>query len=374
MTRIRGLRLGGALLLAGVMVSAALTTSAETASPRRAAAERDLGSAPAARTAFSRQDQAAKLEAELRESLGEAFGGAHLDPGSGRLVVGVTEPGRLAAVRSSGANAKLVRYSQRSLDAVQAKLDRIPPAPGIAGWYVDVIHNDVVVEVDRARSDATTTAYLARARAISPVVRTVDVPQSPRALHSMRGGYTWDTLLARCSVGFTATGRGGSEHFVTAGHCTQGIGPAYGHNNEHMGWVGGSTFGLFGDYGKVNLRPEWRLYGKVSKPGPDVSIKGSRVAPIGAWVCRAGATTKWRCGRITGKNHTVVYLNGGIVGGLTGTTACAEPGDSGGSFVWRDQAQGMTSGGNGDCRSGGRTYFQPLREALSAYGLRLVTS
>ncbi len=53
---------------------------------------------------------------------------------------------------------------------------------------------------------------------------------------------------------------------------------------------------------------------------------------------------------------------------------CAEPGDSGGSLLAGNQAQGVTSGGSGDCTSGGTTYFQPVNEILQTYGLRLLTS
>jgi hypothetical protein len=52
----------------------------------------------------------------------------------------------------------------------------------------------------------------------------------------------------------------------------------------------------------------------------------------------------------------------------------SEPGDSGGSFISGDQAQGVTSGGSGDCSSGGTTFFQPVNEILSTFGLTLVTS
>jgi streptogrisin C len=62
------------------------------------------------------------------------------------------------------------------------------------------------------------------------------------------------------------------------------------------------------------------------------------------------------------------------VTGLTRTNVCAEPGDSGGSWLSGNQAQGVTSGGSGNCSSGGTTYFQPVNEILSAYGLTLVTS
>jgi hypothetical protein len=62
------------------------------------------------------------------------------------------------------------------------------------------------------------------------------------------------------------------------------------------------------------------------------------------------------------------------VTGLTRTTACAEPGDSGGPYVSGQQAQGLTSGGSGNCSVGGTTFFQPLQPVLAAFGLTLVTS
>ena len=55
------------------------------------------------------------------------------------------------------------------------------------------------------------------------------------------------------------------------------------------------------------------------------------------------------------------------------TNVCAEPGDSGGSWLSGNQAQGVTSGGSGNCTSGGTTFFQPVNEILGRYGLTLVT-
>jgi len=34
-------------------------------------------------------------------------------------------------------------------------------------------------------------------------------------------------------------------------------------------------------------------------------------------------------------------------------------------------ALGLTSGGSGDCKSGGTTFFQPVTAALSAYGVTI---
>jgi len=53
---------------------------------------------------------------------------------------------------------------------------------------------------------------------------------------------------------------------------------------------------------------------------------------------------------------------------------CAEPGDSGGSWLSANQAQGVTSGGSGNCSTGGTTYYQEINPILATYGLTLITS
>ena len=77
-------------------------------------------------------------------------------------------------------------------------------------------------------------------------------------------------------------------------------------------------------------------------------------------------------GTVQALNQTVNYAEGSVFG-LTRTSVCAEPGDSGGSFIAGNSAQGMTSGGSGDCTFGGTTYFQPIGPALTGWGLTLVT-
>ncbi len=76
-------------------------------------------------------------------------------------------------------------------------------------------------------------------------------------------------------------------------------------------------------------------------------------------------------GTVTGLDATVNYGNGDIVNGLIQTDVCAEPGDSGGSLFDGDAAIGLTSGGSGDCTSGGETFFQPVTEALSTFGAQI---
>jgi streptogrisin B len=88
-------------------------------------------------------------------------------------------------------------------------------------------------------------------------------------------------------------------------------------------------------------------------------------------VTRDGSTTGIHTGRVTALNVTVRYQGGGTVRGLIQTTVCAEPGDSGGPLYDSSKAIGLTSGGSGDCKKGGTTFFQPVLEAMSVYGVTI---
>jgi streptogrisin B len=88
-------------------------------------------------------------------------------------------------------------------------------------------------------------------------------------------------------------------------------------------------------------------------------------------VSRSGSTTHVHTGRVTGVNATVHYSDGGTVYGLIRTTVCAEAGDSGGPLYAGSTALGLTSGGSGNCSSGGTIYFQPVTEPMSVYGVTI---
>ncbi|SPL98051.1 Streptogrisin-C precursor (Serine protease C) (SGPC) [[Actinomadura] parvosata subsp. kistnae] len=101
-------------------------------------------------------------------------------------------------------------------------------------------------------------------------------------------------------------------------------------------------------------------------------MRGAASAAVGAAVCQASPVAGWHCGVVQQRNATIAYPDGTVTG-LVRTSVCAEPGTVGAPFLSGDQAQGITSGGTGSCATGGSTYFQPVAEALSAYGLTLVT-
>jgi streptogrisin C len=208
--------------------------------------------------------------------------------------------------------------------------------------------------------------------AVPPLGDAVTVVRSaerPRPLYDVRGGDEYilnsNTL---CSVGFAVHGG-----FVTAGHCG-GVGsPTHGSNWVAQGTVRGSRF-PGSDYAWIELNASWTSLPVVNNyAGGTVEVRGSAVASVGSSICRSGRTTGWRCGVVQAHNVTINYAAGPVYG-ATQTNACAQGGDSGGSFISGNQAQGVTSGGSGNCTTGGTTFFQPVNPILAAYGLTLETA
>ncbi|MBV8934026.1 MAG: S1 family peptidase [Kutzneria sp.] len=338
------------------------------------ALRRDLGLDPEkAKTRFAQQVQAAALADSLRGVLGAAFGGSWFDATTGKAVVATTDPARAGQLVAAGAEAKVVRYSEGALDAVQNQVDRLRLPSSVTGWYVDLPTNSVVVEV--TDDSAATKAFLASARALSSSVRSVTRPAKPQLMFDLRGGDPWTGSNYRCSLGFSARNNMGRPIVITAGHCTAGAvgAPANGFNEVMIGPISSSHFGDGGDYGTITVaNNQWVPRGLVVDGADTVAVKGSTESAVGAAVCRSGSITGWHCGTVQAKDQTVVFSSGTVTG-LTKTDVCAEPGDSGGPWMTDDQAQGLTTGGVGGCTNGGMSYFTPINRALNALGLRLVT-
>jgi streptogrisin C len=351
--------------------------------PPTAVAPADLGLAPGMLAAMRRDlkldddDLARRLATEaaapvveqrLRKTLGDRFGGAWIPSGATRLTVAVTSAADAAKVRSEGAIPAVVKRSERNLAAAQAKLDRNSEAApdAVRGWYVDPASNSVVVTV-KPGAEAQARTFAANSGAGAVTVKTA--AERPQPMYDTRGGDQYvisgNTL---CSVGFAVAGG-----FVTAGHCGGTGSPTLGFNNQAQGTFAGSSF-PGNDYAWVRTNGNW-----VSQPwvnnysGGNVLVAGSQEAAIGSSICRSGRTTGWRCGTLLGKNETINYAQGSV-SGLSRSNACAQPGDSGGSWISGNQAQGVTSGGTGNCTTGGTMWFQPVNEILSVYGLSLTTT
>ncbi len=346
--------------------------AAEGVAPEVAdAMRRDLSLTPEQVTQRVRTERwATGVVGELRRTLGADYGGSWLGADGRTLNVAVADPARAERVRAAGAVPKVVARGVGQLDTLKTRLDRAGgSAPdAVAGWYVDVADNSLVVLARPGAEDAA-WRLVDRTRVPRQAVRVDASAEAPRLLFDVRGGDAFIIGgIGRCSVGFSVVGG-----FVTAGHCGRVGSRTAGANGVAQGVFRASSF-PGDDWAFVQVNNAWTPQPVVNDfNGGTVPVAGAREVPIGASICRSGSTTGARCGVVQARNATVRYPEGTVTG-LVRTNVCAEPGDSGGSWISGDQAQGVTSGGSGDCRRGGVTFFQPLREILEANRLTLVTT
>ncbi|WP_064456541.1 S1 family peptidase [Streptomyces hygroscopicus] len=371
-----------AALFLGTGIPAVADPGEPSPRPRRevppemlASMQRDLGlTADEARARISNEYRAGAAEPGLRKTLGGAYAGAWVSGNTAELTVATTDAEQSATITAGGAKAAVVKHSLNALTEAKRALDsaaveRPPTAEAASAWYVDVKTNSVVVQ--SARPDEA-AAFVAASGADRQVVRVLESPERPGPLYDLRGGEAYYINgAARCSIGFSVA-QGDRKGFVTAGHCGDPGDTTTGSNRVAQGTFQGSSF-PGNDYAWVSANADWAPRPWVVGPeGSDVTVDGSQEAPVGSSVCRSGSTTGWHCGTIQQHDTSVQYPQG-TVSGVTRTNVCAEPGDSGGAFISGSEAQGVTSGGSGNCTVGGTTYYQPVNPVLTAYGLTLTT-
>ncbi|MCY0938234.1 S1 family peptidase [Streptomyces sp. H34-S4] len=231
-------------------------------------------------------------------------------------------------------------------------------------WHTDPATGTLVVTADSTVSAAAIARIRSEAGTNAAALR---IERTPGKLSKLVSG--GDAIYAsgwRCSAGFNV--RSGTTYYIlTAGHCTDGAGTWW-TNSSHTTVIGptvGSSFPT-NDYGLIRYDNT-----SLAHPGTvgNQDITSAVNATNGMSVTRRGSTTGIHSGSVTGLNATVNYGGGDIVYGMIKTNVCAEPGDSGGPLYSGTRAVGLTSGGSGNCSSGGTTYFQPVVEALNAYGV-----
>ncbi|WP_433548354.1 S1 family peptidase [Streptomyces sp. CA-294286] len=233
-------------------------------------------------------------------------------------------------------------------------------------WHVDKATNTLVVTADSTVSRADIARISAAA---GDQARGLRIERTPGKFSKLLSG--GDAIYApswRCSLGFNV--RSGNTYYaLTAGHCTDGN-PTWYANSGRTTRIGPTTGSSFpgNDYGILRYDNS-----SIARPGTvgNVDITSAANATVNMAVTRRGSTTGTHSGRVTGLNATVNYGNGDVVYGMIRTNVCAEPGDSGGPLYSGSRAIGLTSGGSGNCRTGGTTFFQPVTEALSAYGVSI---
>jgi streptogrisin B len=242
------------------------------------------------------------------------------------------------------------------LSAVSAAVAR-SGVDGIA-WHTDTAAGKVVVTADSSVSAAEVATVKRSAGARADAIAVKHASGVFRLLLS--GGDAIYGGRYRCSLGFNVV-QGSTYYFLTAGHCGKVAGTWY-TNSSHTTLIGPTIAYSFpgNDYALVRYDNT-----SLSHPGGFTSAN----AFVGESVTRDGSTTGTHSGTVTALNVTVRYQGGGTVRGMIQTNVCAEPGDSGGPLSDGAKALGITSGGSGDCRSGGTTFYQPVPEAANTYGI-----
>jgi len=330
---------------AGLAAGTLLATQSAQAAPKPAAT-------PATATAVA-------------NDLGANSAGSYLDA-SGRTVVTVTNSSAAARVRAAGATPQLVKYGAAQLNSVIAAMNSSARFAGTA-WAVDPKTDQVVVSVDQTVTGAklgTVKAATARFGSAARIERV-----SGTFSMRIRGGDAIYGGQYRCSLGFNV--RSGTTYsFLTAGHCGN-IASTWYSDSAKTALLGTTQASSFpgNDYAIVRYTGSATHPGSVDLyNGTTQDITTAANAFVGESVKRSGSTTHVHSGTVQAVNATVNYAEGSVTG-LIKTNVCAEGGDSGGSLFDGTKALGLTSGGSGNCTFGGTTYFQPVTEALSVYGV-----
>ncbi|MGI5207849.1 S1 family peptidase [Spirillospora sp. CA-108201] len=414
--------------VAAAVIAAAALTAASPAAPARAGAHDDRGAPPAPsphhRSRSQIQQQAEKtlvrqivkdhgvsaaeagrradrqpaqfrLAARLGKDLGSAYGGAWIDQAhGGELTVGVTGAGAAARVWSKAKAAGLgttrttkVRYGFGHLQRVSASLAKRVAAANEgagSGLQTGIITSGNAVRLSSLRGAALTPAqrdvigWARRTFGDAVQVSTYAHRSVPLYCYDdyscdppLRSGLAIFTGGARCTSAFM-TYSGSRYLMLTAGHCAE-LGywwdvSTYSYGYQSVGGAADHTFGWYGDYAAVSIDDPgwWRPRGWVL---PQTSVHGSASDYVGGYVCKQGSTTGYTCGSITEVDATVSYPDR-TLSGMTWSTACDGPGDSGSGVFDGGYAHGILSGGPD---SGCGMIHEPVGRALSGLGVSLLS-
>jgi hypothetical protein len=268
------------------------------------------------------------------------------------------------------AAAPATAVGRPSVGAALAALDRAVPFAGTA-WGVDTASNQVLVTVDSSVTGPRLASVEATVEALGGAAR-LEFTSGTFQLDITGGDAIYGSKY-RCSLGFNVK-KGSTYYFLTAGHCGK-VEPQWWTSSSHSTFLGNTTGYTFPgkDYAIVQYASAYVSSSSMDLTGKAGSqdITSAANAYVNEPVSRRGSTTGIHTGKVTALNVTVHYLGGGTVRGLTQTNVCAEPGDSGGPYYNGTIGLGMLSGGSGDCKKGGTTFFQPLPAALSTYGVSI---
>lgn len=307
----------------------------------------------AARHILRIQDNSIATLERLAGKLGDREVGGFLDA-QGEPVVNVL--GKQAARRAeqTGAEARVVPNSEAELKQARAALAEVPSVAHTT-IATDPKANKVVLTVADAADDAEAAKLLAVAEQYDARIRVEHVGGGfSKAVYN---GQAITGGGVRCSAGFNVHS-GGQNYILDAGHCTSAV------SQWNVGPSLGASF-PGNDYGIIrndtgSAPGAVTLWNGYAQP-----INSASNAYVGERVCKSGSTTQLTCGTVQATGVRVNY-SAGPVYGLIQTTARVDSGDSGGCLFDGSVGLGITSG-----MGGGSSYFQPVVEALRAYGVAL---
>ncbi|MEW9515411.1 S1 family peptidase [Streptomyces tubercidicus] len=303
----------------------------------------------------------------------------------GTLTVNAPNAKTAVTIDDAGLNARVPEHGQSALHRIKSELDAMATKQtptGISSWSVDLASDTVTVTVNSDKS-AAARAFLKAAKIHGDAVRVVRSQENLSPQAAIAPGSEMTGNGYRCSVGYGAKDSDGRQYLVSAGHCIMHMRDLE-YNGKQFATRVNTRFASGKnsvDMGIAKVDSDDSITTEVDTWGrANVAVNGSERAAPGADVCKSGRSTHWTCGKINSYNASALYEGKTVVTGLGSSSVCTEDGDSGGAYISGDQAQGVTSGGplhqqcNGKVNSPGSSWFQPLDDALSHYGLTLNTN
>ncbi|MEV7548559.1 S1 family peptidase [Amycolatopsis sp. NPDC089917] len=312
----------------------------------------DAGISQAAAVEFLRtQTSSVATLQKVTASLGDRAADGYLDDAA-KPVVNVLDQAAADQVTASGAQARVVKYSSAALASAQDSLQALPTVTHTS-IGLDPKTNQVVLTVSDAAKGSE--ALVKAAERLGDRVR---VERTTGEMHTaiyngeaITGGGT------RCSVGFN-TNKGGQNYILDAGHCTRAV------SQWNVGPSQGASFPT-NDYGLIRNTSGSGPGAVTLWNGSTQRISSAGSATVGQRISKSGSTTHLTSGSVQRLNVTVNYSEGSVYQ-LIQTSALVNPGDSGGCLFSGSAGLGITSG-----KGSGTSYFQPIGEAMSAYGVSL---
>lgn len=293
-----------------------------------------------------------------REIDGERAVHVQLTPQANRTVVDniLRGFGRPALLRVDPARYSLAALD-RALATITADFDAIKAAgTRIVMAAVDVRQNALTATVEGLTPVDTRRLqdrYGDIVLAINGEPMRLAVCTGRYSCTDMRGGIEINSIYARCSAAFAAV-RGSTRGVITAGHC--GFpGDPFNHAAIPMGTMtrqqfGGEVDAAFVSETSLALTVNDLVYDSEQDMAYDINaVFPSSNTTVGLFLVRSGITTGRQTGNVVNPNATIDVLTSSGIVRLTNqvtVSACALPGDSGGSVYRTNLAVGIVSTSN----------------------------